>query len=192
MVRPVWRAMGVAGAAVAVAVALVQSQAADAQTPAEAPGVAKLAVIDVQRILTDSAAGKEVLAKLKQLQEAKQADLKARQAEVTALRDRLAEGRLTLSEDALAQMEKELEDALIGLRRLQDDADRELQKERDEAFAGIEREVLPIIGEVGEEMGFTLILNKFQSGLLFASDSVDITNTILQRFDRGAAGAPGN
>jgi hypothetical protein len=32
-----------------------------------------------------------------------------------------------------------------------------------------------------------VIFNKFQSGLLFASDTIDITDTILERFDQVTA-----
>ena len=56
-------------------------------------------------------------------------------------------------------------------------------------FAAIERQVMPIINDVGTELGYTLIFNKFESGLVFALDSADITDMILQRFDSMAAAA---
>jgi Skp family chaperone for outer membrane proteins len=80
-------------------------------------------------------------------------------------------------------MEKELQTGMIELQRLQDDAERALQQERAEEFERIESQVIPLIAAVAEERGYTLVFNKFQSGLLFATESVDITETILQRFD---------
>ena len=38
-------------------------------------------------------------------------------------------------------------------------------------------------------MGLALIFNKFESGLVYASDAVEITDTVIQRFN-AAAGAP--
>ena len=146
--------------------------------------------------------GRATLAKLKQLTESKQAEANAKQQEIADLRKRLEEGQLSLSEDKQSAMQKDLEDKVIAFRRFQDDTQRSLQKARDDAFQDIERRVLPIIQQVGREGNYTLIFNKFQSGLLFAQDAVDITNTILQRFDaanpsgaapsQGAGGKQGN
>ncbi len=148
---------------------------------------AKVAVIDVQRILTDSAAGKSALERLGELKKSREGQLKAKAEEIDGLRKQIDEGRLTLSEQRLVDLQKELEDKAIDLQRAQDDANRELEKSRESTFAAIEERVLPIIDEVGREMRLTLIFNKYQSGLLFAQDEADITDLILQRFDQSQA-----
>jgi outer membrane protein len=80
-------------------------------------------------------------------------------------------------------MQKQYEDKEIYLRRFQDDATRELNKKRDEILAQIDKQVMPVINQVGKEMGFTLIFRKFESGLIYADETVDITNTIIERLD---------
>ncbi len=43
---------------------------------------------------------------------------------------------------------------------------------------------MPLIAEIGEEQGLTLIFNKFEdSGLLWAQDAADITALVLERFN---------
>jgi len=162
---------------------LVAVGAAHAQAAAAPAAVVRVAVIDVQRILTDSGPGKETLAKLKQMQDGKIAEAKTKQDEIQALRTRINDGRLSLAEDKIADLEKQVEDKMIAFRRFQDDADRDLQKARDDAFDAIEKRVLPIIGEIGKENGYTLVFNKYQSGLVYADDKIDITNQVIQRFD---------
>jgi hypothetical protein len=44
-----------------------------------------------------------------------------------------------------------------------------------------------VINQVGKEKGYTLILNKFQSGLVFVDDSVDITDEVLKVFNTTVA-----
>lgn len=165
-----------------VVVASMMPQSSVAQGAATATQM-KVAVIDVQRLVFESATGKEVIERLKNLREQKSAEGAGLQQEIEDLQQRVADGRLSLSEDRLADLEKDLEDKMILLRRFSDDADRELQKEQEEAFSRIERQVMPIISEVGAEQGFTVIFNKFNSGLLYAEDQVDITDMILARFD---------
>ena len=147
---------------------------------------AKVAVIDVQRLVTDSVAGKEALARLKKLQDEKIAEGKAKNDEVDSLRKRLNEGRLSLADDKISELEKQLEEKVTGLRRFQEDAERDFNKSRETTFSEIERRVFPVIEQVGKEGGYAFIFNKFQSGLLYADDTSDITNQIIQRFDSAA------
>ena len=161
---------------------ILGAQAASAQAPA----VAKIAVLDTERVLLGSQTGKKALAELKKLQEAKETELKAKQQEARDLQSKLEAGRLSLAQDKLAAMEKELEDKAISLKRLQDDATRELQKRRDELLGAVDQQVMPVINLMGKELGFTLIFRKFESGLIYADEGLDITNQVIQRLDAGA------
>jgi outer membrane protein len=179
----VWRSTTAVAGRIVLAltiVALLPASAAVAQA-------GKMAVIDVQRLVTDSVAGKEALARLKKLQDDKIAEGKAKNDEVDSLRKRLNEGRLSLADDKISELEKQLEEKVTGLRRFQEDAEREFNKSREATFGEIERRVFPVIEQVGKESGYTFIFNKFQSGLLYADDAADITNQIIQRFDGAAA-----
>ena len=148
----------------------------------------KIGVIDVSRILQDSDAGKAAITRLEEAGKAKEQELMAQKKEFDDLQARYSETRLTLAEDKLAEMQKQIEDMTIDLRRAQDDAQREFQKLQTEAFGEIERQVLPIINAVGKEMGFSLIFNKFESGLVYADDAVDMTDLVIQRFNEQPGG----
>jgi outer membrane protein len=151
----------------------------------------KVAVIDVQRLVTDSVAGKDALARLKKLQDEKIAEGKAKNEEIDGLRKRLNEGRLSLADDKISDLEKQLEEKVTSLRRFQEDAERDFNKSRETTFGEIERRVFPVIEKFGKEGGYSFIFNKFQSGLLYADDAADVTDQIIQRFD-GAAPPKGN
>lgn len=155
-----------------------------AAAPAEAQ--AKVAVIDVQKVLAESQTGKAAQAEIQALREAKRAELESRGKEIEELRKRAQEGALTLAEDKLAELQKEYEDKAIALKRLEDDANRELQKKGEQLMGGIERKIMPVIQQLGQEGGYTLIFNKFESGLLFADDTVDITAQVIARLDQGS------
>lgn len=184
--RSHWIAVG--ALVTALAATLVFSATLLAQSPAPSSGPAvKVAVIDVQKILTDSNEGKKALASLKKLSDGKMKEARAKQVDITDLRSRIAEGKLTLSEDKLADLEKQLEQKVNDFQQFQQDANHELQTARDKAFNQIENEVMPIINAVGQKGGYTLIFNKYQSGLLYAPDAIDITNEIVKKFDELSA-----
>ena len=150
---------------------------------AAAGGGLRIAVIDTEKILLSSVAGKKAIAELKKAQEQKEGELRARQQEIKELQDKLSQGRLTLAQDKLAEMEKQLEDKVIAVRRMQDDANRELQKKKDDVLGTVDQRVMPVISQVGKELGYTLIFRKFESGLIYADEAVDITPIIIQRLD---------
>ena len=180
-----------AAAAGLLGLALTASTASMAAAQAAAPapaGPIRIAVIDTEKILLSSAAGKKAMADLKKLQETKENDLRARAQELKDLQAKINDGRLSLAQDKLADMAKQAEEKDIQLRRAQDDANRELTKKRDDMLAQIDERVMPVINKVGHELGYTLIFRKFESGLIYADDAVDITGIVVQRLDSAAQG----
>ena len=143
----------------------------------------KIAVIDVARIMTESKRGQAVVAELEKLQVDKRAQLEAMNDGIIELRNRIQEGQLSLAEDALEKLQTELQEKGLQLERAREDAERQLQTMQKNDIKKVENDVMPIIEQVGRELGYTLIFNKFQSGLVFAGDEVDITDEILARFD---------
>jgi len=143
----------------------------------------KVAVIDVQRVVTESDAGKEALGKLKALQDSKIAEGQKLQQELDSLKEQLSKQRFTLSDDKIEALGKQIQDKGIALKRFQDDAQRELDDARRQALGGLEQKILPVINNLGKEKGMTLIFNKFQSGLVYADDAVDITDEVIRRFN---------
>ncbi len=143
----------------------------------------KVAVIDVQRVVSESDPGKEALQKLAGLRDAKAQEGQTLQQELQALRDQFSKQQLTLSEQRLEELQKQIQDKGIALQRFQDDATRELEEVRTKELGRLEQQIMPIINDIGQEQGLTLIFNKFQSGLVYADETVDITDEVIRRFN---------
>lgn len=167
------------GFGVAVLVALAGAAAATAQDAA----ARRVAVIDVQQVVESSAAGREALARLKKLNDEKVAEGAKMVTELEALQKQLAAQRATLSDERIKSLQKQIEDKQVALERFRDDAQEFLDEARRRELQALEARILPIINEIGREMKLHLIFNKFQSGLVYADDSVDITDEVLKRFN---------
>lgn len=152
----------------------------------------RVAVIDVQRVLSTSTAGKAAYERLTKMQNERLEKAKAMNDEIAKLGSDLQTKRLSLSDDKIAEMSKQMEDKKVAMQRYAQDADREVQAERDKALLELNNKIMPVIDGLGKEMGFALIFNKFESGLVYASDAIDITDTVIKRFNEGggAAAAP--
>jgi outer membrane protein len=165
--------------------AVAASALAQAPKPQEAPKPA-LAVIDVNVLVQESAAGKEALGRLKKAQDEKVAQRKKFTDEVEGLQKQLETQRATLADARIQELQKQIEDKGIALRRFDDDAQQQLEESRKKELDALEKRIMPIIQEVGREMKFQLIFNKFQSGLVYADEAMDITDQVLRRFNTKA------
>ena len=144
---------------------------------------ARVAVIDVQKVLTQSASGKAAYEKLKKVQDDKMEKAKAMDEELKKLDADIASKRLSLSEDKLTEMQKQLAEKRISMQRYAQDAEREIGEARDKELMALEARIKPVIDGIGKEMGLAAIFNKFESGLVYASEAIDITDTVIKRFN---------
>ena len=167
------------------AVMAVMAATAWAQQAPKAPETPKFpfGVIDVDLLVRDSAAGKEAMVRLKKMQDDKVAQRKKLSDEIEALQNQLATQRTTLADSKISDLQKQIEDKGIALKRFDDDAQQALQEAQKKELDGLEKQIMPIIQDVGREMKLALIFNKFQSGLVYADDSLDVTDLVLRRFN---------
>jgi len=151
----------------------------------------KIAVIDVQKLVVESAAGKEAQGRVKKIIDAKQGDSEKLQKELQGLQQRLTDQGPSMTDDKRDQLNKEYQEKGISYKRFQDDAQREVQEAQSKELAELEKRVLPVINAVGKENGYTLIFNKYAPGMLvYADDSVDITDEVLRRFNTQVTAPP--
>lgn len=148
----------------------------------------RLAVIDVQKVLAQSAAGKVSYEKLKKMQDERIARAAKMDEEIKQLDNDLNTKKMSLSEEKVNEMTKSISDKRIAMQRYAQDADREVGEARDRELQALEAKIKPVIDGIGKELGLAAIFNKFESGLVYASDAIDITDTVIKRFNDAAGG----
>ena len=167
---------------------LLMAVPASAQTAPS--GATKIGVLEVQRIVAESAVGKESLARVQKVQAAKQEELTKRQNDLRDLEKKIQDQNKSLSEEALDKLQKDYQAKALEFKRAQDDAQRELEELQRKELGELEKKVMPVIDTVAKEMGYQLVFNKFQSGLLFADTSTDLTDAVITKFNSQIATAP--
>lgn len=180
---------------VIVILAAFATAAANAQnpTPQTAPGAAaasgtvRMAVIDVERLVRDSALGKEAFARLKRINDGKKGEAEKLAKEIREMEQKLADQGQSLADDKREALQKQYQEKAMSFKRFNEDATRELDQQQKKELAELERRVMPVIAQVGREKGYTMIFNKFQSGLVFADDAADVTDEVLRRFNTTVA-----
>jgi len=150
---------------------------------AQGAAAPKIGVIDVNRVIQESAIGKEALARVQKLQQNKQEELAKRQKDLRDLEVKIQEQGKSLAEEAMEKLQKDYQAKAVDLKRFQDDAQRDLEDAQRKELKALEERIMPVIDAYGKEMGFVAIFNKFNSGFLFAAEDTDVTNAFIQRFN---------
>lgn len=168
--------------------ALILCGAAQAQ---EAP--LRIAVIDLDQLVGQSVAGKELQNQLEEFQGQVIAEGTALADKARATQKLLTEGANSLSDERIEELKKQFEDESIAVRRFQDDKQRQGQKMQNEGLKKIEEKLTPVLDKVQEDGNYDLILNRALGFVVMASDRVDITEQVVKAFDAAeAAGGSGD
>ena len=141
----------------------------------------KIGFLDVQRVISESQAGKRARDRF-------QAEIK--KAEADALRDKNEIERLKsdldkkgplMKEDERRNLEADLEKRYVNYQRAVTDTQQTLQKKDREMTNDILKELEKIVAEVGKADKFTLILERSQ--ILYSDQGIDISNRVIEVFN---------
>jgi outer membrane protein len=167
-------------------------QSAQSTSPSAAafPANARLAYVDVGRIVAESAEGKAARAKLASLQESKKADLQKRQEAVQAAQQKLVQSGTVLNEAARDQLQKDVARLERELQRASQDAQDELTSLNRDLDTQFQRKLAPLLDKIAKEKGLLKIFNLGDAGLLWWDPRLDLSQDVIKLLDGGAAGSP--
>jgi len=157
---------------------------------AMAADVAKIGVIDLQRVLETSNPGKEAQAEIKKQKEKMETDLKQKGAEIEQIRQRLERESMVMNKEAREEKEREARIKLNDFKTLQKKYRSELQDLEKKLVNQLQSEVFSIVEELGKKEGYLLIISKI--GVLYSPTTIEITDTLIQQLNRRHAKKSGN
>jgi outer membrane protein len=167
-------------------IVVASTVAAWAQT---APAL-KIGVFDANRVSEETDEGKRIAAKLTAFGEKKKADLAAKEKEINDLKSQLESQNLSLSPEKLQQLQKDVQKKGLELQQAQEAARSEFQIEVSDAQNKFQEQLVRVINQFGRDEGFTLVLERTTGGVAFASESIDVTTAIVDKFNDMVKPAP--
>jgi len=147
----------------------------------------KIGLIDVQRVLSESNAGKKARDRFQVQVKKAEADLLRQKQEMEKLKADMDKKGPLLKDDDRKNLEKELQRKYVNYQREMRDSQEELQQKEREMTGEILKELETVVSEVGKSEKFTLILERAQ--LLYSDQAVDITSKVVELYN-GRSGAP--
>ena len=146
----------------------------------------RIGVVDVQRAISQSEAGKKARGKFRTQVKKIEAKLLKEKQELERLRSGFEKKSLLLKEDERRNLQREIQKRERSYRLSMRDHEQELREREGEVTAKIFKDLQKVIGEVGKEEKFTLILERSQ--VPYRDKSIDITDKVIELYDSRTGG----
>src|SRR5262245_1658631 len=143
----------------------------------------RVGFVDIQRVLARSAAGVAAREQLEKEKATMQKQVDAQRVELEKLRDELEKKGQLLSADAKREKQEALERKVRDARRLVDDLQGTLQKKEEAMLGKVLQDVSGLIQKLGKEKGYSLVLERQRSSVLYASADADLTEDVIRAYD---------
>ena len=173
LVRSALLAVSVFGATLAVDAATPSAQAA-------VPEIGKVAVVDMQRILNETAAGKKARKDLESSSLAKQKKLDKRRQKLEQAQSQLG----SLSGEAQLAAQEKLQRDYYELQSMYMTLQQELAEQEARTLEKMYSNCQSLAKDLAKDFSLDLVLIRDQSTVLYVASGVDLTGELIKRYDK--------
>jgi outer membrane protein len=147
----------------------------------------KIGYVDLVKSLNESEAGKKAKTDLEFLIKGKQSTIDEKGKAIEKSKADLEKQSSVLSPDARKAKEEEMERMLRDYQRLVADSQNEVKKKEGELTNDILKDLRAIVQKIGEDEGYTLILESAEGQILYAKKEADLTEVVIKKFNESRA-----
>jgi len=144
----------------------------------------KVAYVDMQKALASSSAGKDAQKKYEAEVKKLQAKLDDKKGEFEKLKSAYEKQKESLNDKAKQEKEEDLLSREKELKRTFQDSQEKLRRTNSQLVGELVEKLRKVVEEVGQAGGYTLILERGGQSVLFADSKIDITDSVVEKFDR--------
>jgi outer membrane protein len=161
------------------------------QTPIATGAGPKIAIIDMQSALVGTKDGQKAAADLKAKFTPREQDLQKKQQELAAKQDQYRKIENTISEEAKATLQRDIDGLTKSLQRDSDDARQDLDQEQQRILQDLGQKMMQVIQKYAGEksLGMIFDVSGQPNNLIYAATSMDITRDIIALYDSSAPAA---
>jgi Skp family chaperone for outer membrane proteins len=171
-------------------IALVAAAAAGLAGLVPAQEASKLGMVNSQEILDKSVEGQRVLAQLQAADKKYTESITRLDDQIKQLQNRLSAQRLTLTAEAAAGIQADIQKKQTERQRTAEDAARSMQELQVTTLGQLQTQLLPIIEQLRKDKGLDVIFDLGKTGAAFVSPALDLTAEVIRRYDALKAAPP--
>ncbi len=152
--------------------------------PAAAAESVRIAVVNQQRALASSNEGRAAEKALKSLMQKKRTELEPLEQELKRQQEEFESQKYVLSRSALEERKLDLLKRQRDLERSMREAEDDLEIENRRLMQPLVKRIEQALSELGKEKDFTVILETKSTAVLYAEESIDITDLVIKKLNK--------
>ena len=156
-------------------------------TPAYAQN-SNIAIVDMDKILSDSSAGKSIQTQLKSKRESFQKEFAARENTLISSEKSLAQQKSSLTPEAFETQRKQFETQLLETRNVFQTRRNALDKGLNNALSQLREKIMTITAQIAEKKGYSIVLTR--DSVVIMDKELDITDEVLSNMNNTVKSIP--
>jgi outer membrane protein len=148
-----------------------------------AADVAKIGVVDFNRIANTSNEGKAAKAEIERQFKKMQAELEKKKSEIEKIQKTLERQAAVISKESREEKKRELQIKIFDIQNLEKKYKSELRKLDRKKTIEIQKEAVKIVRDIGRKEGYLIILDK--SVAVYVPKTLDLTDKVIQEYNAG-------
>jgi len=150
----------------------------------------KIVFVDLKRVFQEYEGTESATGKLKEEIKKRQDVINQKKDEVSKAREDYEKKAVVLSDEEKEKKSEEINKKIKDLQEFVDKSNKELKDIEEKYTKDIIKKIKVIIDDIGAKDGHKMILDKNERIVLFASDSIDITDKVLEMLRSSSTTAP--
>ena len=146
-------------------------------------GDLNIATVDMQGAIQSVEEGKKARAELEAAFNKKKKELQKEEADIKKMHEDLQKQSLVMNEQALAKKQAEIQQRIMKFQETTARSQMEIQKREQELTAPIVKKMRDVIASLAKEKGYTLVLEKNDTNVLYSLEQDDLTQEVVKKFN---------
>ena len=152
-----------------------------------APASARLGVVDSQKVLNETDAGKKAMGSLNSFMKNRQSLIELEEKELKRMEDDLIKQASVLSANAKKDREDQLRRRAMEFQQKVNEMNREVQEKQKEVLEAFREKVEKVVAKVAQHMGLLVVIEKGRAGSTVYNDSsLDLSAKVIEEFGKEA------
>ena len=144
----------------------------------------KIAVVDIDQALNSTEEGKAAREELSRKQREAQGKLEPMVERFKEMQEELKSKRFVLSEEALYQKQLDLVELKTEIDNRAKELEDKFKVDKERLEGPLRKKLIEIVEEIGKDEGYGLILARGAGGMLYNREALDITDMVIERFNK--------
>ena len=150
-----------------------------------APAAVRIGVVDLQKVLIETEAGKKARESLNTFMKNRQAVIELEEKDLKRMEEDLIKQASVLSATAKKDREDHLRRRVMEFQQRANDLNREVQEKQKEVLEDFRDKAERMVGKIAQQMGLTMVMEKGRGApTVYSDSSLDISAKVIEEFNK--------